>query len=93
MIVLRRYPPGESVDPSKTTGPWHSREWFNLSEPSTPGAFELPPQQIGGAHGGGFWPPKPAFQVNSLAANRRNHQRAISDDSPRFPCHGKRRVQ
>ena len=60
------YPPGESVDPLKTTGPWHSREWRNFTLTAVPGAFELPPQQIGGARGGGFWPPKPTLKVSFM---------------------------
>jgi len=61
------YPPGESVDPSKTTGPWHSREWSNLTATAAPGAFQLPPAQNGGkATGGGFWPPKPTLKVSFM---------------------------
>jgi hypothetical protein len=63
---LFRYPPGESVDPTMTTGPWHSREWNNLTAESLPGAFELPSQQIDGARGGGFWPPKPTLKVSFM---------------------------
>ena len=59
------YPPGESVDPGKMTGPWHSRTWGNYTTAAT-GAFKAPAQAIGGARGGGWWPPKPTLKVSFM---------------------------
>ena len=54
------YPPGTSVDPSVTNGPWYSREWRNLQTAAN--SFKLPAQSLSGARGG-WWPPKPTLKV------------------------------
>ena len=67
------YGPGEQVDPAVTIGPyrtssgenvWRSRtDYGNLTRPT---AFALPPQQINGERGGGWWPPKPTIKVSFM---------------------------
>ena len=58
------YPPGEQVDPTVTASPWYSREWDNLTAPAA--EFTVPPQQINGTRGGGWWPPRPTLKVNFM---------------------------
>ena len=62
------YPPGPQVDPTITSGPnggdWNSRGWSNMTHAAA--AFILPPQQINGSRGGGWWPPKPVIKVSFM---------------------------
>ena len=59
------YPPGPQVDPTVTAGPWYSRDtWNNMTAEAA--GFKVPPQQINGTRGGGWWPPKPTLKVNFM---------------------------
>ena len=58
------YPPGAQLDPTVTTGPWHSRDWSDLSQDAN--RFTLPSTTLSDARGGAYWPPKPVFKVTFM---------------------------
>ena len=68
------FPPGEQLDPSVTTGPWHSREWRNKTAPPT--HFTVPKQKLGGARGG-YWPPKPMAKVTFMPVAKNEYRNRL----------------
>lgn len=59
------YPPGEQLDPAVTEGPYHSREWLNISADAS--KFTVPTANVlDGERGGGYWPPKPTVAVTFM---------------------------
>ena len=68
------FPPGEQLDPTKTKGPWHSREWRNKSAPSL--HFTVPKQKLGGARGG-YWPPKSMVKVTFMPVAKNEYRNRL----------------